>query len=154
MEIDVRLDDLSSAEVQSLISEHLSGMHSHSPPGHVNALAIESLRAPSVTFWTARVDGVLSGCGALKELDPLTGEVKSMRTRAAFLRRGVGQAILDEIVRTDRRRGYARLLLETGTGEAFAPAHALYRRNGFESCGPFGGYAATSFNVFMAKALV
>ena len=76
-----------------------------------------------------------------------------MRTRAAFLRRGVGQAVLDEIVRTARRRGYSRLLLETGAGPAFEPAHALYRRNGFEGCGPFGEYTATEFNVFMAKAL-
>src|SRR4029079_16068213 len=98
------------------------------PPGHVHALAIEKLRAPSVTFWVARTDGVLCGCGALKELDPFTGEVKSMRTHMNFLRRGVGQAILDEIVRRARRRGYSRLLLKTGTGQPFEPAHALYRR--------------------------
>lgn len=153
MGIDIRQDDLSSAEVQSLIAEHLSGMHSNSPPGHVHALAIESLRAQSVTFWTAWEDSDLCGCGALKELDPRTGEIKSMRTKAAFLRRGVGQAVLDEIVRAARQRGYSRLLLETGTGEAFESAHALYRRNGFESSGSFGEYAATDFNVFMAKAL-
>ena len=154
MEITVRQDDLSAEEVRSLIAEHLSGMHSTSPPGHVNALAIESLRAPSVTFWTAWLDVRLCGCGALKELGPLAGEVKSMRTRPAFLRRGVGQAILDEIVRTGRQRGYSHLLLETGTGQAFDPAHALYLRNGFEWSGPFGDYTATDFNVFMAKALV
>lgn len=153
MAISVRQDDLSSAEVRSLIAEHLAGMHSNSPPGHVHALAIESLSAPSVTFWTAWMDGILCGCGALKELDPLAGEVKSMRTRSAFLRRGVGQAVLDEIVRTARRRGYSRLLLETGTGQPFEAAHALYRRNGFEWCGPFDGYTATDFNVFMAKVI-
>lgn len=154
MGIDVRQDDLSSAEVHSLIAEHLSGMHEHSPPGHVNALAIQALQAPDVTFWTAWADGILCGCGALKELDPLTGEIKSMRTRSAFLRRGVGQAILDEIVRVARRRGYSRLLLETGTGRAFEPAHELYRRNGFEWSDAFGGYTATDFNVFMAKTLL
>lgn len=153
MLIDVRIDDLSSPEVRSLITEHLSGMQSNSPPGHVHAMAIESLRAPGVTLWTAWLDGKLCGCGALKELDAHTGEVKSMRTRAAYLRRGVGQAILDEIVGTARRRGYSRLLLETGTGEAFAPAHTLYRRNGFDWSGAFGDYAATDFNVFMAKVL-
>jgi putative acetyltransferase len=149
----VRADDLSSAEVQSLIAEHLSGMHSNSPPGHVHALAIQSLRAANVTFWSAWADGTLCGCGALKELDRLTGEVKSMRTRSAFLRRGVGQAVLDEIVRTGRQRGYSRLLLETGTGQAFEPAHALYRRNGFQWSSPFGEYTGTEFNVFMAKVL-
>ena len=76
-----------------------------------------------------------------------------MRTRQAFLRRGVGQAILDEIVRTAGERGYTRLVLETGTGPAFEPAHALYRRNGFGWCSAFGAYTATDFNVFMAKAL-
>lgn len=154
MSIAVRQDDLTSTEVQSLIAEHLSGMHSNSPPGHVNALAIQNLRAPGVTFWSAWLGGLLCGCGALKELDQLTGEVKSMRTRSTFLRRGVGQAILDEIVRTSHQRGYSRLLLETGTGAAFEPAHALYRRNGFEWSGPFGEYTATDFNVFMAKVLV
>lgn len=139
--------------MQALVTEHLAGMHSSSPPGHVNALAIEQLRAPDVTFWTAWMDGALCGCGALKELDPRSGEIKSMRTRAAFLRRGVGQALLDEIIRTARARGYSRLLLETGTGEAFAAAHALYRRNGFDWCGPFGDYAATHFNVFMSREL-
>lgn len=153
MGIVVKPDDLFSEEAQMLIAEHLSGMHSNSPPGHVNALAIESLRAPDVTFWVAQENGVLCGCGALKELDPRTGEVKSMRTRAAFLRRGVGQAVLDEIVRTARRRGYSRLLLETGTGTAFEPAHAFYRRNGFEWSDSFGEYSATDFNVFMAKTL-
>jgi putative acetyltransferase len=153
MEIQVRQDDLSSLEVQRLVAEHLSGMQSNSPPGHVNALAIEALRDPSVTFWTAWAGGDLCGCGALKELNSRTGEIKSMRTRAAFLRRGVGQAILDEILGTARRRGYSRLLLETGTGEAFEAAHALYRRNGFEWGGPFGGYVATDFNVFMVKVL-
>lgn len=153
MDIDVRVDELSCSQVHALVAEHLSGMHSHSPPGHVNALAIESLKALNVTFWSAWLDGNLCGCGALKELDPLTGEIKSMRTRASFLRRGVGQAVLDEIVRTARQRRYARLVLETGTGPAFEPAHALYRRNGFQWSGPFGDYIATEFNVFMARDL-
>jgi len=150
----IRQDDLSAPAVQALIAEHLAGMHSHSPAGHVHALAIESLRTPAVTFWTAWLDGALCGCGALKELDACNGEIKSMRTQAGFLRRGVGQAILDEILRTARQRGYTQLLLETGTGQAFDAAHALYRRNGFEPSGAFGDYHATDFNVFMAKALI
>ena len=154
MNIEIRKDDLSAAAVQVLITEHLDGMHSHSPPGHVHALAIDSLRGPDVTVWSAWLDGELCGCGALKELDPATGEIKSMRTRPAFLRRGVGQSVLDEIVRTARLRAYARLFLETGTGEAFEPAHALYLRNGFHWSGAFGEYADTDFNVFMEKELV
>lgn len=153
MSIEIQQDDLSSAEVQSLIAEHLAGMHSYTPPGHVHAFALRDLKAPNITFWTARLDGHLCGCGALRQLDAQTGEIKSMRTRPAFLRRGVGQAILDEIFRTARARAYSRLLLETGTGPAFEAAHGLYLRNGFEWSGPFGEYSATDFNVFMSKAL-
>ena len=153
MGLQIRQDDLSTQEVQALIAEHLSGMHSNTPAGQVHALDIERLRVPEVTFWTAWLDDALCGCGALKELDSLSGEVKSMRTRAAFLRQGVGQAILDEIVRTARQRGYSHLFLETGTGPAFEAAHKLYLRNGFAWSGPFGDYTATDFNVFMAKEL-
>jgi len=154
MPITLRIDDLASPAVQDLIGEHLSGMHGNSPPGHVHALALEGLRAPDVTFWTAWQQSALCGCGALKQLDATSGEVKSMRTRSAFLRQGVGQAILDEIVRTARERGCRRLYLETGTGPAFTAAHGLYLRNGFGWCGPFGDYAATEFNVFMVRDLL
>lgn len=153
MHIETRIDDLSSCEVQQLVAEHLAGMHSSSPACQVNALALEGLRRPNITFWSAWRGGVLCGCGALKELDAASGEIKSMRTRAAFLRQGVGQAVLDEIVRAARDRGYQRLYLETGTGPAFEAAHALYLRNGFVWCGAFGTYEATDFNVFMVRSL-
>ena len=153
MIIDVRQDNLSSREVIALVSEHLAGMHSNSPPGHVNALALDALRHPAVTFWSAWIDGDLCGCGALKELSGLSGEVKSMRTRDRFLRLGVGQAVLDTIMAVSRERRYEHLYLETGTGPTFQAAHSLYRRNGFEWTGAFGDYTATHFNVFMVKAL-
>ncbi len=153
MTVHVREDDLSSPEVHALVAEHLAEMHGHSPPGRAHALAVEGLRVPGITFWTAWRDGRLCGCGALKELDARAGEVKSMRTRSLCLRRGVGQAVLDAIVRTARDRGYERLYLETGTGPIFDAAHALYHRNGFAPCAAFGDYVATDFNVFMVKTL-
>jgi putative acetyltransferase len=153
MAIDVRVDDLSSAEVQGLVAEHLAGMHRISPPGHINALALEGLKGPGITFWSAWRDGMLCGCGALQELDATAGEIKSMRTHPAYLRQGVGQAIVDEIVRTAVGRGYRRLYLETGTGSEFEAAHRLYRRNGFNWCGAYGSYRATHFNVFMVRDL-
>ena len=153
MPIDVHLDDLGSSDAQGIVAEHLAGMYGNSPPGHVHALAIDGLKAPDTTFWSAWSDGRLCGCGALKQLTADSGEVKSMRTRPAFLRQGVGQAVLEQIMQTALNRGYARLYLETGTGAAFEAAHALYLRNGFEWCGAFGDYEATDFNVFMVKAL-
>ncbi len=153
MSVSVRIDNISTLDVQALITEHLAGMQSNSPPEHIHALAIEGLKGPEMTFWSAWIDDQLCGCGALKSLGCNAGEVKSMRTRPMHLRRGVAQAVLDEIVRTASARGYAHLYLETGTGNAFGAAHALYLRNGFVWCGPFGGYEANDFSVFMCKSI-
>lgn len=153
MPILIRVDDLSSPEVQALVSEHLAGMQGSTPAGHVHALALAGLRSPDISFWTAWLEGQLCGCGALRALDAHSGEIKSMRTRAAFARSGVGQALLDAIIRTARERGYRDLYLETGTGIAFDAAHALYLRNGFAWCGAFSDYTASEFNVFMRRSL-
>lgn len=128
-------------------------MQTNSPPGHVHALALDALRQPDVTFWSIWDGTTLCGCAALKGLDSTAGEVKSMRTRASHVRRGVAQFALDTIMQTARDRGYSRLFLETGTGAAFEPAHQLYLKNGFTWCGAFGDYQATHFNVFMARNL-
>jgi putative acetyltransferase len=151
--IEVKIDDLSSPQVQALIAQHLAGMHSNSPAEHVHALALEGLRGPEMTFWSAWIDDQLCGCGALKCLGAAAGEVKSMRTHHSFLRRGVAQAVLDEILHVAHQRGYSHLYLETGTGDAFDAAHALYLRNGFEWCGSFANYTANDFSVFMVKEL-
>ncbi len=151
--IEVSVDDLSSPEVQALVAAHLADMHAVSPPENVHAMAIDGLQQPDVTFWSARIQGQLCGCGALKVLSNTAGEIKSMRTHSEHLRRGVAQAVLDEIIRVAQGRGYAHLFLETGSGEAFEAAHAFYLRNGFERTEAFSDYVATEFNFFMVKAL-
>lgn len=151
MKID--LDDLSRAEVHALLHEHLSNMYELTPPESVHALDLEKLSRPEITFWSAWEGSLLLGCGALKELDPAHGEIKSMRTPAALRRRGAGRAILAHIIDVARSRGYRRLSLETGAGAAFAPAHRLYESSGFVRCGPFGDYADDPNAVFMTMLL-
>ena len=87
------------------------------------------------------------------ELDGTHGEIKSMRTKAKFLRMGVGQALLHRIISEANMRGYTRLSLETGSAAAFKPALALYEQNGFEVCGPFSDYKHDPHSVFMTKIL-
>jgi putative acetyltransferase len=119
----------------------------------VHALPIEGLRKPEITFWTVWEDGVLLGCGALKELDSQHGEIKSMRTASRHLRKGVAQTLLHYIIGEAARRGYRRLSLETGSMQAFEPARELYARSGFTSCGPFADYVEDPNSVFMTKEL-
>lgn len=98
MKIEIRIDDLSSEESQSIVREHMAGMLANTPIESVHALPLEKLRKPSISFWTAWTGETVCGCGALQMLDPHHGEVKSMRTRANFLRQGVGQAVLSHII--------------------------------------------------------
>jgi putative acetyltransferase len=155
MSSDVRVvvDDLSGPEVAALLSEHLDSMNAVTPAGSVHALDLSRLRTPDVTFWTAWSGAELAGCGALKELSPRSGEVKSMRTAPAYLRRGVAAAVLTEIVGTARTRRYDELLLETGHGAPFDAAHGLYARFGFVRCGPFAGYTDDPFSRFFRLTL-
>jgi putative acetyltransferase len=45
------------------------------------------------------------------------------------------------------------LWLETGSSEAFTPAIRLYESAGFIRCGPFNGYVATDFSIFMTRTI-
>ena len=149
----IAVDDLSGPEIAALLREHLDDMHATSPPESVHALDLDALREPGVTFWSAYDGSTLLGCGALKELDAGTGEIKSMRTAAAAKRRGVASALLGHIVAEARRRGYARLYLETGSADFFAPARALYARFGFQPCGPFAGYTDDPHSSYFTRLL-
>jgi len=146
-----REDDLTGAPTRALIARHLAGMHANSPPESVHAYDIDQLRAPDVTFWSVWVDDAIAGCGALKMLDARRGELKSMRVADAFLRRGIGRAILEFLIAEAGRRGIASLWLETGSAAAFTPALRLYESAGFVRCGPFDGYVEDPFSIFMTR---
>ncbi len=146
-------DDMRGEAILSLLREHLESMAEHSPPESIHAMDSEALRAPNITFWTVWEEGELFGCGALKELDAVHGEIKSMRTSAVHLRKGVASKLLDHIIEEAKRRSYRRLSLETGSMEAFEPARSLYSSYGFEYCGPFADYVLDPYSVFMTRTI-
>jgi putative acetyltransferase len=149
----IREDDLTDPRVCELVTLHLEGMHDNSPQESVFALGISSLQHADVTVWTAWLADCVAGMGALKQVDKLTGEIKSMRTHPDFLRMGVAAAVLEHIIGEAQSRSYERLCLETGSGEAFEPALKLYRRRGFTACDAFGDYEKSAFNQFMHLVL-
>lgn len=149
----IAIDDPWRDDVRGLLDEHLADMWATSPPESVHALDHGALAGPGMTFWTAREDGVLLGCGALKELSPTAGELKSMRTRAQARGRGVAAAMVEHLVGEARRRGYGSVSLETGVEDYFAAARRLYERHGFVMCGPFDAYVPDPNSVFMTRVL-
>jgi putative acetyltransferase len=149
----IRQDDLSGAAIRALLAVHLAGMHENSPPENVFALDLSGLKAPGVAVWSAWDGEDLAGIGALKLLGDGNGEVKSMRTDARFLRRGVAAALLAHIIATARHGGVRRLSLETGRGPAFEPALAMYRKAGFVEGAAFSDYVPNDFSRFFHLAL-
>lgn len=152
-ELVVAVEDPDQPDVRALLEEHLRDMYATSPAESVHALDLAGLTHPAITFWTARTGDALLGCGALRHLDEGHGEVKSMRTRPDARGRGVGATVLRAIVDEAVRRGYARLSLETGSQDFFAPARSLYRRHGFTDCPPFADYAEDPSSVFLSRVL-
>nr|WP_231708468.1 GNAT family N-acetyltransferase [Sphingomonas populi] len=146
-------DDLSRGVVVDLVDLHMREAVENSPWGSVFALDPVGLRDPAITVWTAWEGDALLGMGALKQLDATHGELKSMRVAPAHLRRGIGAAVLAQLVSEGRAAGYQRLSLETGSNEAFAAARAMYARAGFVPCGPFAGYTDTAFSRYFTLDL-
>ena len=151
--LEIAAGGLDDPGVRALLAEHLDDMYATSPAESVRALDLPALRAPAISFWTAREAGAVIGVAALKELSATEGELKSMRTARDARRRGVATALLAHLVETAVARGYRRLYLETGSPDAFAPARRLYAAHGFAECGPFGDYPPDPYSVFMVRRL-
>ena len=149
----IEADDPRRDDVRALLEAHLRFAHEMTPAEDVHALDLDGLLDPAITFYSVRLDGELLGVGAIKELDPEHAELKSMHTAAAARRRGVARALVDHLVAVARERGARRVSIETGTGEAFVPARALYASAGFVPCGPFADYTVTENNTFMTLEL-
>ena len=149
----IKIDDLRGPEIAKLLQVHMDGMRATSPEASVHALDLEALRRPEITFWSVWEGNQLCGCGAIKQLNAEHAELKSMRTAAEHLRKGVAAQLLAHIITAAQQRGLRRLSLETGSTQDFEPAHKLYEQFGFERCGPIEGYVADPFSVFMTKAL-
>lgn len=151
--LDIRADDLSHPSTRALLALHLRGMQANSPADSVFALNLSGLQTPDISVWTAWRDDEAIGVAALRRLDSVQGELKSMRTHPDHLRQGVAAALLEHVITEARAAGLTRLSLETGSGDAFEPALALYRRRGFVNGEAFGDYAPSAFNQFLHLTL-
>lgn len=84
-------------------------------------------------------DGTALGCGGLRALDSLTGEVKRMYVVPQRRGTGVATAVLHALEAHARTRGWTRLRLETG--DAQPDAVAFYTKHGYRPIARFGHYA-------------
>lgn len=151
--MEIRRDNLTHPAVLELIEQHLEEMHANSPACSMHALDASGLTGADIAVWSAWEGESLLGIGALKEIAHDHGEIKSMRTTPAAVRRGVGSALLGHLLDEARQRGYQRVSLETGSQDFYEPAHRLYGRHGFKDCEPFGDYTVDPNSRYMSLPL-
>ncbi len=151
--VDIRLDDLSGESIKNLLETHLKNAALHSPAEAIFALDIEALKAPEVSFWSVWQNDEILACGALKLLDKAHGEIKSMHTLEPARGKGVGNQLLSHILKQAKLKKLTRVSLETGTAEAYFPAHRLYKRHGFKECTPFADYQESIHSLYMTRNL-
>ena len=149
----ITLGDLTDSRVIDLLHHHLTTARAQTAPGSAHAVGLNGLQSPDIAFWTGWDGETLIAMGALKQLSPDHGEIKSMHTVAAARRGGMGSAMLQHIIAFARSRRMSRLSLETGSWDYFRPAVALYRSHGFVECPPFGDYVPDPNSIFMTLDL-
>ena len=153
MTLRIERGDLSDQRVIELLTHHHTTCHAVTPKGSAHALDLSGLQSPDIQFWCGWNDAQLLGIGALKRLDSVNGEIKSMHTNQAARRQGIASKLLDHLVGEARAMGLQRVSLETGSFAFFAPAVALYRAHGFVDCPPFGSYKPDPNSLFLTFVL-
>ena len=153
MKIVITTEKSLTDELAHVLQAHWLFCTSSTPIEHVYALDASKLFSPDITVFGARIDGELVGVGAMRKLDQLHAELKSMHTLAKSRGLGVGKAMVAHIEDFARSSGIERMSLETGTNEAFRPARQLYKSLGYQSCEAFGDYVLSEDNTCMTKLI-
>lgn len=146
-------DDVRAADIRELLLRHFALMRESSPEESCHVMEPDALLDAGALLISARQDGAVLGIGALNEISPGHGELKSMHTAAEARGRGIARTILRELIVEANNRALQRLSLETGSDALFAPARALYAAHGFKECPPFGDYRQDPLSVFMTRLL-
>lgn len=89
------------------------------------------------------------GCGAIKEFDSESMEVKRMYTPPELRGKGIAVKVLAELEKWATELGYKRCVLETGKKQP--EAIALYTKCGYEIIPNYGQYAGIENSVCFEK---
>ena len=139
-------DSPEAAELMRELSAFLKELTGRSGELSFSAADMEQ---PGAAFAIAYVDGKPAGCGAIRELEGDTAELKRMYAREKG--RGVGKRLLEFLEGEAARLGYQRIVLETGTVNE--KAVRFYLSNGYAVCENFGKYVGCDDSVCFDKTL-
>lgn len=108
---------------------------------------IENIRHAIVCY----IEDQPIGCGAFKEFDPQSVEIKRMFVLPAFRGKGIGVSILKELESWAAELNYPSCVLETGKKQP--EAIRLYQKAGYRIIKNYGQYENVANSVCMTKSL-
>jgi putative acetyltransferase len=97
-------------------------------------------------------NGLPIGCGAIKEYDPTTMEVKRMYILPESRGKGIGGRILGELEKWAAELAYEKCILETGKRQP--EAIGLYKKSGYKIIPNYGQYLGIDNSVCFGKSII
>ena len=140
-------------EVNDLLVKHFIELRSVSPEGSAHVLDISGLKNPSIKFWSLWEKDELMGVGALKFLNKVHGEFKSIRVNDKFRYKGYGLKVTNHLINEAKNLSIKKLSLETGAGKFFQNARKLFTECGFKSSEPFSHYKNDINSIYMSMLI-
>jgi putative acetyltransferase len=90
-------------------------------------------------------------CGAFKQFDDASAEIKRMYVLPTHRNKGIAAAVLQQLEQWAKEEGYTSAVLETGMKQP--EAIRLYEKNGYSRISNYGQYAGVENSVCMKKSL-
>ena len=97
-------------------------------------------------------DGQPAGCGAMKEFNSDTMEIKRMYTIPEKRGKGIAARVLAELEKWAGELSYKKCVLETGKRQP--EAIELYTKNGYQNIPNYGQYVGIANSVCFEKKLI
>lgn len=120
--------------------------------GESNSFFVQFNKIDLIKHVAVAFDGELPvGCGAIKQYDDETMEVKRMYVPPAYRGKGIASAVLKVLEQWAAELGYRKCILETG--EKQPEAISLYHKNHYRVIPNYGQYADVADSICFEKLL-
>lgn len=149
MSIKIKRTNSENTDFQKLVNEleiYLTGLdeEAHNECKEYNKL--ETINHVIIAY--EKVDIV--GCGAIREYDKETIEIKRMFVSDKFRNNGIATRILFELENWAKEQGYIKAILETGT--MMLNAITFYQKNNYIQIPNYGQYSSKPKSICFSKS--
>jgi GNAT superfamily N-acetyltransferase len=136
--VSVQAVDPLSADARGCLAAYAAELRERFPEGfaETDLARPQELQGDTGVFLVAYEDGRPVGCGALRTLEPGTGEIRHMWVAAGARGLGVGRRLLTALEGEAAARGLGTVRL--GTHRALTEAVQMYRSSGYATIPQYG----------------